>query len=196
VQPSTGPALPHTRTRTVHWISTAAALGAVVAAVALVEPAGASPGTPGASGAPARHSAGPVTAPDPGAAAYPLTCAPGAAVDVIGTVSGDLDGNGSPETVAVVRCHSETGTPPSGVYVLTAPATAGGAPRVAETLVRPEDERAIADFRLDGRTVRATVLGYSGQATPRCCPDLRRTYAWEWRDGRYVALPGPMQNSI
>ena len=33
--------------------------------------------------------------------------------------SGDLDGDGSPETVAVVHCDAGMGTPPDGVYVLT-----------------------------------------------------------------------------
>ncbi|MBM9509418.1 hypothetical protein ITX44_33700 [Streptomyces sp. KK5PA1] len=190
MQSPSGPSLPHTRARTVHWISTAAALGAVVAAAALVQPADASPT------AAARPPAHPAAAPDPHAVAYPLTCAPGAAVDVIAHVSGDLDGDGRPETVAVVRCHSDVGTPPSGVYVIAASAAAGGAPRIVEMLVNPKEDREITDFRLQGRTVRATVLGFSSDSTPRCCPDLRRDYSWEWRDGRYVAIPAPAANSI
>lgn len=190
MQPSAGPALPHTTARAVHWITTAAVLGAVVAAGALVQPADAS------SAAAPRPTGGPVAAPDPAAADYPLDCPPGVVTDVVAKVSADLDGDGRPETAAVVRCHSDAGTEPSGVYVLAAPATAGGAPRIVETLVRPEDEREITDFRLDGRTVRATVLGYSDANVPRCCPDLKRAYGWEWRDGRYVALPGPLANSI
>ncbi|MFI1098314.1 hypothetical protein [Streptomyces sp. NPDC020917] len=193
MQPSAGPALPHTRSRTVHWLTTAAGLGAVVAAVALVQPADASvTGATGSGKAPAH----PVAAPDPKAAAYPLDCPPGAGVDVIAHVSGDLDGDGRPETVAVVRCHADTGTPPSGVYILSAPAAAGAAPKIAQMLVNPADDREISDFRLEGRTVRATVLGFSGPTVPRCCPDLKRTYSWEWRGGRYVALPGPLANSI
>ncbi|MEU6851265.1 hypothetical protein ABZ901_15210 [Actinacidiphila alni] len=192
MQPSAGPALPHTRTRTVHWLSTAAALGAVVAAVALVQPADASPKDAHGTDGP---SAAPVAAPDPHAVTYPLDCA-GAPVDVLHQVSGDLDGDGRPETVVVVRCTTDTGTPPSGVFVLSAPTKAGGAPRIAETLVPPREQRSITDFRLEGRTVKATVLGYSSDTTPRCCPDLRRNYSWEWRDGRYVALPGAMANSI
>ncbi|MFF6957171.1 MULTISPECIES: hypothetical protein [unclassified Streptomyces] len=188
MQPSAGPALPHTRTRTVHWITTAAALGAIVAAGALVQPADASSGG-------AEAPATPVAAPDPQAVTYPLDCA-GAPVEVLNHVSGDLDGDGRPETVVVVRCRADTGTPPSGVFVLAAPATAGGRPTIAETLVRPADKRSVTGFRLQGRTVRATVLGYSSDTTPRCCPDLKRDYSWEWRDGRYVALPGPANNSI
>jgi hypothetical protein len=177
----------------VHWISTAVVLGAFVAAVALVEPADASQPAPVAG-----RSSGvrPAAAPDPRAAVYPLVCAPGAKVDVVSQVSGDLDGDGRPETVAVVRCHSDTGTPPSGVYILSAPLAEGAPPRIAETLVNPKDDRQITHFRLDGRTVKATVLGFSGDSVPRCCPDLSRTYAWQWRDGRYVAIPGPVPNSI
>lgn len=194
MQPSAGPALPHTRTRTVHWFTTALALGAVVAAGALVQPADASDGDAKAPAGAARPAA-PAAAPDPGAVAYPLDCR-GAPVDVVSSVSGDLDGDGRPETAVVVRCQSDTGTPPSGVYVLSGPAAAGGAPRIVETLVKPADQRSITGFRLQGRTLRATVLGYSGETTPRCCPDLKRTYSWEWRDGRYVAIPGPPANSI
>ncbi|WP_329180512.1 hypothetical protein [Streptomyces sp. NBC_01477] len=193
MQPSAGQDLPHTRSRGVHWISTAAALGAVVAAIALVQPADASPGK---SAADRRPPATPVAAPDPAAAGYPLTCANGAKTDVISKVSGDLDGDGRPETAVVVRCHSETGTPPSGVYVLSAPEAAGGAPRIAVTLVNPRDNRQISDFRLEGRTVRATVLGFSSDSVPQCCPDMSRGYSWEWRDGRYVALPGPAANTV
>jgi hypothetical protein len=194
VQASTGPALPHTRSRTVHWITTAAAVGALVGAVALVQPADASQNA--APSAPDKPPAAPVAAPDPAAVTYPLDCAPGTATDVVSQASADLDGDGRPETVVVAHCHSDVGTPPVGVFILAAPATAGGRPRIAETLVRPRDQRQISDFRLDGRTVRATVLGFSSDTTPRCCPDLRRSYAWEWRGDRYVALPGPAANSI
>ncbi|WP_327291952.1 hypothetical protein [Streptomyces sp. NBC_01198] len=193
MQPSAGQHLPHTRTRGVHWISTAAALGAVVAAIALVQPADASPGKPAAAG---RTPAAPVAPPDPAAATYPLDCGSGVATDVVSKVSGDLDGDGRPETAVVVRCHSDTGTPPSGVYVLSAPRTAGGAPRIAVTLVKPGDNRQISDFRLEGRSVKATVLGFSSDSVPQCCPDMSRGYSWEWRDGRYVALPGPAGNTV
>ncbi|WP_405579453.1 hypothetical protein [Streptomyces sp. NBC_01190] len=200
MQPSAGPALPHTRSRSVHWITTAATLGAIVALVALVEPADASQSASRAASGPVpRPSNGsvrptaPAAPPNPAAVTYPLDCPPGAKVDVVSKVSGDLDGDGRPETVVVVRCDSGAGTPPSGVFVLSA---AGAAPRIAETLVRPKDDRQISDFRLDGRTVRATVLGFSSAATPRCCPDMRRGYAWEWRHDRYVAIPGPAGNSV
>jgi hypothetical protein len=201
VQPSAGPALPHTRSRTLHWLTTAVAMGAVVAAVALVQPADASQNAAaGSSGKPSDARPMPIAPPvpiappDPAAVTYPLGCAAGVKTVVADKVSADLDGDGRPETVVVVHCESGAGTPPSSVFVLAAPA--GGTPRIAETLVRPQDDRQISDFRLDGRTVRATVLGFSSDTVPICCPDLRRTYTWEWRDDRYVAIPGPPPNSV
>lgn len=201
MQPSAGQDLPHTRSRGVHWISTAAALGAVVAAVALVQPADASPGKPAATGRkPAavgsKPAAAPVAPPDPAAATYPLNCGNGVKTDVISKVSGDLDGDGHPETAVVVRCHTDTGTPPSGVFVLSAPKTAGGAPRIAVTLVKPSDNRQVSHFRLEGRVLKATVLGFSSDSVPQCCPDLSRGYSWEWRGDRYVALPGPPGTAV
>jgi hypothetical protein len=187
VQPSAGTVLPHTRARSVHWITTAAAVAAVVGAGTLVPTADATPSS-------TAHTAS-VKAPDPKAAHYPLDCA-GAPVDVVDHVSGDLDEDGRPETVSVVRCHSETGTPPSGVYVLSAGATTGSAPRIIETLVNPKEKRSIKDLKLDGRIVRATILGYSSDSVPRCCPDQQRSYGWEWRAGTFYVIPGPLANSV
>jgi hypothetical protein len=177
----------------VHWITTAAALGALVAAVALVQPAGAAPT---AGGTPKTPSGAPAALPNPAIAPYPMTCPPGTKVGVLKDLIADLDGDGRREAVVMVRCPSDTGTPPTGVFVLSAPARPGGVPKIAATLVDPKDDRQVSSFRLEGRTVEATVLGFSSDDIPRCCPDLQRAYTWEWRDGRYVAIPGPPPNSI
>ncbi|MDX2649349.1 hypothetical protein PV341_38460 [Streptomyces sp. PA03-1a] len=195
MQPSAGPALPHTRARSVHWITTAAVIAAVIGSAALVQPAGASTGRPAADARTGKPATAAVTPPDPRAAHFPLECA-GAPVDVVDQASGDLDGDGRPETVAVVRCHSETGTPPSGLYVLSADPDAGAAPRIVETLVDPKEQRSFKDLKIDGRIVRATVLGYSTDDVPRCCPDQMRDYSWEWRSGTYYEIPGPLANSV
>ncbi|MFF7215335.1 hypothetical protein ACFZAU_33160 [Streptomyces sp. NPDC008238] len=195
MQPSAGPALPHTRARSVHWITTAAVIAAVMGSAALVQPAGASTGRTAADAKAGKPAPADVAPPDPRAARFPLECA-GAPVDVVDRASADLDGDGRPETVAVARCHSETGTPPSGLYVLSTDPAAGGTPRIAETLVGPEEQRSFKGLRIDGRTVRATVLGYSTDDVPRCCPDQQRDYSWEWRSGTYYEIPGPLAGGV
>jgi hypothetical protein len=190
VQPSAGPALPHTRARSVHWITTAAAVAAVIGAGALVQPAAATTLN-------RTVSAGSTVQPPPDAKAahYPLDCA-GAPVDVVKHLAGDLDGDGRQETVAEVRCHSEGGTPPSGVYVLSAGRTPGSPPRIAATLVDPKDLRQVQNLRITGRQVKATVLGYSSDEVPRCCPDQQRSFTWEWRDDSYYVIPGPLADRV
>ncbi|MEV0263390.1 hypothetical protein AB0I49_18935 [Streptomyces sp. NPDC050617] len=183
--PGTDPS--HARTRPVHWIATAAALALVVAGAALVQPADATATTTAPrSGTP---SGG---APDAHAARYPLDCGR-TEVDVVEKGSADFDGDGRPETVAVVRCHAEAGTPPSGVYVLTPPAARGGRPKVAATLLDPAQRMSVMDFRVSDAAVSATLLGYSSKDVPRCCPDKQREVKWRWTDGKFAltALPAP-----
>lgn len=192
-----GPGLPHTRTRWVHWAATALALGAVVAGSAAFQPSDAT-ATPGAaSGPPSRAAATP--APDARAAAYPMQCGR-APVDVVRHASGDLDGDGRPETVAVARCHSEAGTPPSGIYVI-APAgnpagKQGAKPRVVSTFLKPDEGMSVQRLTLRDATVSATLVGYSSQQVPRCCPDLQRDVNWRWEDGKFVLKAVPVPGSV
>ncbi|WP_260867751.1 hypothetical protein [Streptomyces sp. SAJ15] len=179
------PGLGHRHSRPVHWLATAAALGAVIAGAAALQPsdATASPGV-------VRTASRPVPAPDARTAAYPVDCGP-ARLDVVDHASADLDGDGRPETVALVRCHSEMGTPPSGIYVL-APAAGGGKaakPRVVATFLDPKERMSADDFALRGATVSATLRGYSSDQVPRCCPDLERGVNWRWQDGQFVLKP-------
>ncbi|MFD7922835.1 hypothetical protein ACFV3R_26895 [Streptomyces sp. NPDC059740] len=168
--------LPHTRTRPVHWLATAAALAAVVGAAAFVQPAA-------ATAKPARHTAS-APAPDAAKASYPLHCDPDP-VAVVQHASGDLDGDGRPETVAVARCRTGIGTPPGGLYVL-APAHGTPAPRVVAELVSPKQQTNIEDLKVTHGTISATLLGYSAESVPRCCPDRRTAVRWQWRGGKFV----------
>lgn len=186
MQPSAAPEQPHTRTQAVHWLATCVALAAVVMGVALAQP-------PGAAATSEDVPVG--AAPDPGAVRYPVQCA-GAPVDVISRGSGDLDADGRTDTVAVVRCHTETGTPPSGVYVLSPAPDPGARPRIVATLVSPAQRLSLTGFMVAGHTVSATLLGYSSDQVPRCCPDLSRRFSWSWRDGRFLAAPGPHAGSV
>ncbi|MFD7667910.1 hypothetical protein [Streptomyces sp. NPDC059788] len=190
MQFTAGQALPHTRTRALHWLATAAALAAVVATASFVQPPDATATTEAAPGA--RAAAGP--APDPHAAAYPVDCGPNR-LDVVDSATGDLDGDGSPETVAVVRCHTETGTPPSGIYVLARPKAGKGAPRVAATLLAPARQRSVEGFAVRGGVVAATLLGYSTTDVPRCCPDVRGQTKWQWKGGKFVQSELPASSS-
>lgn len=106
--------------------------------------------------------------------------------------TGDLDGDGRPETVAVVHCAAGSGTPPSGVYVLTR--GSGAAPRVVATLVDPAQAMSISDFAVRDGIISATLLGYSSDEVARCCPDQQERVTWQWKGGAFVratqAAPG------
>ncbi|MEV6669737.1 hypothetical protein [Streptomyces sp. NPDC051162] len=189
--PSTasGP-LPHHRARPVHWVITAAALAAVVVCASLVGPRDE---TAAASAPRAAAPAGP--APDARAAHFPLDCG-GRPVDVVRQAAADLDGDGRPETTAVVRCASGGGTPASGVYVLAPPPAEGRPPRVLATLVDPAEKMSVTGFRVTGETVSATLLGYSSARVPRCCPDMSRNVEWRWRDGKFALTALPVAGSV
>ncbi|MGD9484371.1 hypothetical protein WDH52_14125 [Streptomyces sp. TRM70308] len=170
--------LPHSRPTLTHWLATAAALAAVLGGAALLQPSG------------ARASAAEPAArpgPDPDAAAYPVDCGPWEPA-VTERAEADFDADGTAETVAAVRCATGTGTPPSGMYVLAHPAR-GQAPRVVATLVEPADEQTVTDVRVRGGVVTATLLGYSSDAVPRCCPDERRDARWRWQGDAFALGP-------
>ncbi|MFI6854782.1 hypothetical protein [Streptomyces sp. NPDC050416] len=182
MQPSAVPELAHTHTRPIHWLATATAVAGVMALSSLFQPGAATaaqPSAPETKSAPAN-----VTAPAPAAVEFPLECGPVKAV-VEKKASGDLDGDGNPETVAVVHCDSPMGTPPDGVYVLTR-GRDGGAPRVVATLLDPEDGTSVSDFAVRDGAVTATLLGYSSSDVPRCCPDVRSDAKWRWQNGAFV----------
>ncbi|HEX5567884.1 MAG TPA: hypothetical protein VFY14_13320 [Streptomyces sp.] len=171
-----------------HWVVTAAALGAVLGGSALVRPAD-------ATATPQPDSTAVAPGPDADTARYPLECGP-AEPEVVDRATVDFDGDGRAETVAVVRCASGIGTPPSGVYVLAHPVREGARPRIAETLVDPAEGMAVQDLTVRDRTVLARLLGYSSQEVPRCCPDRARDVEWNWRGGRFVLKAAPTAQSV
>ncbi|MCM2577023.1 hypothetical protein M1E25_06590 [Streptomyces sp. MTZ3.1] len=191
---ASGAAPPHHSSRPVHWVVTTVAVAAVLGASALVRPSAATAGPPRPSdGDPAASR--PMGAPDPGKAHFPVKCGR-AGADVLEEGSADLDGDGRPETVAVVRCHSGMGTPPSGIYVLAQGTGDDGEPRVVETLLDPGEGINVGEFAVGGRTVSATLLGYSSPDVPRCCPDRKRRVKWQWSDGKFVLTALPVPGSV
>ncbi|MFD5771257.1 hypothetical protein ACFWIN_36230 [Streptomyces sp. NPDC127049] len=192
MQPSAAPDpvdLAHTHARPLHWLATATATAAVVALAGALAPRTAEAGRATTTAAPAPQAPGPAAAPDPETAVYPLRCG-GADHRVVQRVSGDLDGDKNPETVAVVHCEAGSGTPPAGLYVLTL--GRGGTPpaRVVATLVDPSEQRSVTGLAIRDGAVRATLLGYSSADVPSCCPDEKEQVGWEWTGGAFVRTTG------
>ncbi|MFF5636356.1 hypothetical protein [Streptomyces sp. NPDC012825] len=175
--------LAHTHAGPMHWLATATATAAVVALAGLFQPG---PAGAAATAAPAPR---PAPAPEAAAASYPLECA-GGPHTVARRVSGDLDGDGNPETVAVVHCEAGSGTPPSGVYVLTRGRGTDASARVVATLVAPDQHRSVTELAVRDGAVLATLLGYSSLDVPRCCPDEKEQVSWRWRGGAFVRAGG------
>ncbi|MEE1939165.1 hypothetical protein V1L54_07030 [Streptomyces sp. TRM 70361] len=163
-------------------------LGAVLGGSALLGPGG-------ATAVQRAGTAAVAPGPDADTARYPLDCGP-VEPEVTARAEVDFDGDGRAETVAVVRCAAGIGTPPSGVYVLARPVREGAAPRVAETLVDPEEGMSVQSLTVRGRTAFARLLGYSSDEVPRCCPDRARDVEWNWRDGRFVLRAAPTARSV
>ncbi|MGV9425508.1 hypothetical protein ACWDO7_14650 [Streptomyces sp. NPDC003656] len=192
MQQSAVPELAHAHPRPIHWVGTATAVAGVIALCSLVQPgpataAQATPATP----APARTTAAP---PPTEGVAFPLQCGPVKPV-VAKKTTGDLDGDGNPETVAVVHCDAPMGTPPDGVYVLTRNADGTGS-RVVATLVDPKDRITITDLAVRARTVSATLLGYSTNDVPRCCPDVKKPAQWQWKGNAFIRSTPTASHSV
>jgi hypothetical protein len=182
VQQSAVPELAHTHTRPIHWVATATAVAGVVALSSVLQPHPATAAQ--AAGPRSQNAPAAVTAPDPTAVDFPIECGPVKAL-VVKKASGDLDGDGRPETVAVVHCDAPMGTPPDGVYVLTQAADAK-APRVVATLVDPKDRITVKALTVADATVAADMVGYSSDSVPSCCPDVKSSAKWQWKNGAFV----------
>ncbi|MFI7502101.1 hypothetical protein ACIBVL_27190 [Streptomyces sp. NPDC049687] len=182
MQQSAVPELAHTHTRPIHWVATATAVAGVVALSSLVQPR---PATAAQASGPQTRPA-PVTTAAPGTTGidFPIQCGPVKAL-VSKKASGDLDGDGRPETVAVVHCDAPMGTPPDGVYVLTQGAHSTHA-RVVATLVDPKARTNVMSISVTDGAVLATLLGYSSADVPSCCPDVKDSAKWQWKDQRFI----------
>ncbi|MFD8107846.1 hypothetical protein [Streptomyces microflavus] len=193
MQTSALPDLAHTATKPVHWLATAAAMAGVVAAAGLLQPGTATATATAPEQRPTTQQGAPPAAPDPARVKFPLECG-GAGTTVAKQAPGDLDGDGRPETVAVVHCDAGSGTPPSGIYVLTQ--GSGAAPRVVATLVDPAEKKTVGDFAVREGRVSATLLGYSSLEVPRCCPDQEEQASWRWKGNAFVRTSGDLARAV
>lgn len=182
MQRSAVPELAHTHTRPIHWVATATAVAGVVALSSVLQPDHATAAQ--TAGPETSHTPAAATAPDPSGVDFPIDCAKVKAI-VVKKATGDLDGDGRPETVAAVHCDAPMGTPPDGVYVLTRAADTGKA-RLVATLVDPKDRQTVTDLTVKNGAVLATLLGYSTADVPSCCPDVKESAKWRWKDGAFV----------
>lgn len=174
--------LAHNSAGPLHWLATATAMAAVIAAAGLVQPDAAATGHPAA---PANAPRAPqAAAPDPARVTYPLDCK-GLPVAVTATAQGDLDGDGRPETVAAVRCDAGSGTPPHAIYVLVQDKTPGAAPRVVATLLEAGKRQTATDLTIRDGIVTASLLGYSSPEVPRYSPDVKQLAKWRWSGGKF-----------
>lgn len=197
MQLSDVPDLAHTRPRPMHWLATATAMAGVVALAGLLQPGAATASQSGSTtSGTVGHDPSAQPAPDPAGVTFPLKCA-GAGTVVTEKAAGDLDGDGRPETVAAVRCSAGSGTPPTGLYVLTGAATRGAAPRIVATLVEPGEKQSLgADLVVRDGAVMTTLLGYSGPEVPSCCPDEKQQVSWTWKSGAFVRSTGAGTRSV
>ncbi|MFD3547671.1 hypothetical protein ACFWUW_19060 [Streptomyces sp. NPDC058655] len=179
-EPAPTPHTPaHSPARPVHWLATALAVAAVIAAAGLAQPA---TGAPAAAPHPAAGP--PAAAPDAAAVAYPLDCK-GAPQAVTATAEGDLDADGRPETVAAVRCDAGSGTPPHALYVLAQDPAEGSRPRVVATLLDTARRQTATGLTVRDGAVTATLLGYSSPEVPRYSPDVKKLAKWRWTGGKF-----------
>ncbi|MFE2295522.1 hypothetical protein [Streptomyces sp. NPDC059452] len=192
MQTSALPDLAHTATKPVHWLATAAAMAGVVALAGLLQPRTATATATAPEQRTTQRSA-PVAAPDPAGVEFPLECG-GAGTTVAKQAPGDLDGDGRPETVAVVHCDAGSGTPPGGIYVLTQ--GSGAAPRIVATLVDPADKKTVGDFAVREGRISATLFGYSSPEVPRCCPDQEEQASWRWQGNAFVRTSGDLARAV
>jgi hypothetical protein len=87
----------------------------------------------------------------------------------------------------LVRCNVGAGTPPVALYLYDR-ATSTRSPHLVETLVTDTDEWQANTFAVNGAMIDLPVAGFSSNAIPNCCPDVRTTLAWRWTGSTYQLL--------
>ncbi|MEK8170054.1 hypothetical protein NKH77_10655 [Streptomyces sp. M19] len=177
-----------------HWITTAVALAAVVAGAAVLQPADAKATTGESRANSAPHPGGVVRAPTPARPTTRWTAARRS------RKSSTTPRETWTATAAPRRsrwCAARPVPAPRRAASTCSPEpTARGPTRVVATFLDPKERMSATDFALRSGTVFATLLGYSSDQVPRCCPDLQRKVNWKWRDGKFVLTALPVPGSV
>jgi hypothetical protein len=90
----------------------------------------------------------------------------------------------------LVRCNAGAGTPPAALYVFDR-ASSTRSPHLLEALVTDADGWQTGSFSgvnpvsVNGASINLAVAGFSSNALPNCCPDVRATLAWRWTGSHY-----------
>lgn len=73
--------------------------------------------------------------------------------------------------VVQVRCSSGAGAAPDALYTYDVPAD-GGTPTLASTLMGIGENHLVKSVEVHDGNVHATLLGWTTDDIPRCCPDI------------------------
>ncbi len=105
---------------------------------------------------------------------------------VLRTRYADLNGDGVPDAVVLVRCNAGAGNPPVALYAFDG-ASSPSRPRVMATLVSVNTDRIASDVTVTGTTITLDAYGYSSDSVPRCCPDQKFRLTWRWHGSSYTS---------
>ena len=63
---------------------------------------------------------------------------------------------------------------------------------LSQALQRPLN---VTDFAVRDGVVTATLLGYSADTVPSCCPDTEEHAEWRWKNGKFIRTEAPEARS-
>ena len=94
----------------------------------------------------------------------------------------DLTGDGLTEAIVAAACWTDTSQNPINVFVYDG--TDRRTPLARLLTIGKDQYLKTATVRTKGATITVTSEALSDDA-PRCCPDLKITQRYEWRDAEF-----------
>lgn len=100
-------------------------------------------------------------------------------------VKGDVNGDGTPDTLVVDSCDASTSYWQSTVEVFDGTSTPSATRRMGILLTEQVDDQPVAQHvAVSGGIITITGIGTGIHAT-KACPDLDLTYRYRWTDGAF-----------